>query len=58
MVDTHDPSTLPVYLWYAVLLAITSAPGALVARRVRGYIEAAVREEAERKRVQVLAPTR
>ena len=54
-VDTHDPSTLPVYLSYAVLLAITGASGALVARRVRGYVEAAVREEAERKRVQVLA---
>jgi len=54
-VDTHDPSTLPVYLSYAVLLAITGAAGALVARRVRGYVEAAVREEAERKRVQVLA---
>jgi hypothetical protein len=54
-VDTHDLSTLPVYLSYAVLLAITGAAGALVARRVRGYVEAAVREEAERKRVQVLA---
>ena len=54
-VDSHDPSTLPVYLSYAVLLAITGAAGALVARRVRGYVETAVREEAERKRVQVLA---
>ena len=54
-VSSHDPSTLPVYLSYAVLLAITGTAGALVARRVRGYVESAVREEAERKRIQVLA---
>ena len=54
-VDDHAPSTLPVYFSYAVLLAIIGAAGALVARHVRGYVETAVREEAERKRVQVLA---
>jgi HD-GYP domain-containing protein (c-di-GMP phosphodiesterase class II) len=50
-----DTTRLPVYLSYAVLLTITAAAGSLVARRVRGYVEFAVREESERKRVQVLA---
>jgi serine phosphatase RsbU (regulator of sigma subunit) len=39
-----DPSTLPVLLSYAVLLALTGVAGALVAKRVRGYVEAAVHE--------------
>jgi hypothetical protein len=55
VLSDHNPSTLPVYLSYSVLLAITGAAGALVTRRVRGYVEAAAREEAERKRVQLLA---
>jgi HD-GYP domain-containing protein (c-di-GMP phosphodiesterase class II) len=54
-IDYSDTTRLPVYLSYAVLLAITAAAGSLVARRVRGYVETAVREESERKRVQVLA---
>jgi len=55
IITDADPSTLPVLLSYAVLLALTGVAGALVAKRVRGYVEAAVREESERKRVQVLA---
>ncbi|MFN7396672.1 MAG: HD-GYP domain-containing protein [bacterium] len=54
-VSGAEESALPVYLSYSVLLAITGVAGAVVARRVRGYVEAAVREEAERKRVQMLA---
>jgi serine phosphatase RsbU (regulator of sigma subunit) len=39
-----DPSTIPVLFSYAVLLAMSGVAGAMVARRVRGYVEAAVRE--------------
>ncbi|MCE9589607.1 MAG: PP2C family protein-serine/threonine phosphatase [Planctomycetes bacterium] len=44
IVTRAEPSTLPVYLSYAALLVLTAVAGALVARRVRGYVEAAVRE--------------
>ena len=54
-VNDSEPSVLPVYLSYAVMLAITAVAGSLVARRVRGYVEFAVREESDRKRIQVLA---
>ncbi len=43
-VTDADFSTLPVYLSYAALLAMIGGAGALVAARVRGYVEAAVRE--------------
>ncbi len=54
-VSGYDTARLPVYLSYAVMLAITAVAGSIVAGRVREYVETAVREEGERKRVQVLA---
>ncbi len=54
-VSGYDTSRLPTYLSFAVMLSITAVAGALVARHVRAYVEAAVREESERRRIQVLA---
>jgi len=54
-VTGYDASRLPVYLSYAVILAITALAGYVVTRRVRHYVESAVREEGERRRIQILA---
>ncbi|MBC7772359.1 MAG: PP2C family protein-serine/threonine phosphatase [Pyrinomonadaceae bacterium] len=44
LIAGDDPSTLPVFLSYAVLLATIGVAGFLVAKQVRGYVEEAVRE--------------
>jgi serine phosphatase RsbU (regulator of sigma subunit) len=44
VITQPDPSTLPALLSYAVLLLLTGVAGAMVAKRVRGYVEAAVLE--------------
>lgn len=46
VVTDAEASTLPVLFSYAVLLVLIGVAGALVASRVRGYVEAAVREAA------------
>ena len=55
-VSGYETARLPIYLSYAVMLALIAVAGALVARRVRGYVEIAVHEGRRRRSgVQVLA---